>query len=231
MSSSSYPSRPATSNSRRVAERLQQVGIIVHLEQALGRNTVLELGDALAAVPIGAVLVAQAAPGSLRTLALLRERIGDAVLVGISGCVSEDEAKMAIESGAQYVMAPYFRPRTANYVSKLDVLYVPTVLSRTEAVENTARGYTLQCLYPAEIFGPDYLADLRAAAPDSALLAGGGITQKEVEAYVRAGAVGLVVSVTLDERTWWTQTRIIEQLRIWRSIWAQAGLQTSAQEG
>jgi 2-dehydro-3-deoxyphosphogluconate aldolase/(4S)-4-hydroxy-2-oxoglutarate aldolase len=229
MSSPSY--RPATSNSRHVAERLQQVGIIVHLEQALGRHTVLELGDALAAVPIGAVLVAQSAPGGLRTLALLRERVGDAILVGVSGCVDEHDAKTAIESGAQYVMAPYFRPRTANYVYKHDILYVPTVLSRAEAVENTARGYPLQCLYPAEIFGPDYLAELRAAAPGCALLAGGEITQKEVEAYVHAGAVGLVVSVTLDERTWWTQTRLIEQLRIWRSMWAQAGLQSSTQEG
>lgn len=231
MTSSSLPSRPATSNSRRIAERLQQVGIIVHLEQALGRNTVLELGDAFAAVPVGAVLVALTAPGSLRTLALLRERVGDEILVGVSGCEVENEAKMAIESGAQYLIAPYFRPRTANYAYKHDVLYVPTVLSRAEAVENTARGHVLQCFYPADIFGPDYLAELRAAAPASALLAGGEISQKEVEAYVQAGAVGLLVPVMLDERTWWTQNRIIEQLRIWHSIWVQARLQTSTREG
>jgi 2-dehydro-3-deoxyphosphogluconate aldolase/(4S)-4-hydroxy-2-oxoglutarate aldolase len=231
MSSSSLPPRPATSNSRRIAERLQQAGIIVHLEQALGRNTVMELGDALAATPIGAVLVALAAPGSLRTLTLLRERVGDDILVGVSGCEGENEAKMAIESGAQYLIAPYFRPRTANYAYKYDVLYVPTVLSRAEVVENTARGYALQCFYPAEILGPDYLAELQAAAPTSALLVGGEIGQKEVEAYVQAGAVGLLVSAMVDERTWWTQTRIIEQLRMWRSIWTQARLQASTREG
>lgn len=207
---------------RQAAERLCQAGVISYVQDSLPRNLLIELADGLAAAPVLAVLVPFAGLDSLQVISALSERAGDQILVGASNVGPAEEISLVVTAGARFVVAPFLRLSAALQAQKLDTLYVPCVLSRREAAEARVQGFSIQCVYPADIFGPDHIQDLAAAAPDTRFLAAGGILQKEAAAFVQAGAAGLAPELFIKQPPWWSQAEIITQVRAWQKVWEQA---------
>lgn len=219
-----FVSSPSSTNvhSQQAAERLCQAGVISYFQDTLPRNLVTELADGLAAAPALAVLVPLDDHFSLQIMAALSERVGEHVLVGASNVRSAQQVSLVVGAGARFVVAPFLRLSTALQARKLDTLYVPCVLSHSEAAEARNQGFTLQCVAPADLLGPDHIRELRTTVPDARFLAAGDILQTEATAFVQAGVIGLMPELFVKQPPSWSQAEVITQVRIWQRIWSQA---------
>ena len=212
---------PAASRRALAARQLAEAGIIAHIRGDFSTPALIEIGDALLAAPIAAVLLATTQPDALNAIPLLRQRGREFLLVGASEVETVADVEQAAAAGAQFVLSPYLHDAAALRAAALDVLYVPGVLSVAEAVRASACGHRQLCYAPADILGLDYLGDLRQAVPDATFFAAGGIADEQVGLGRRLGAAGLVVDDALISGSRWTQAEIITAARNLQNAWEQ----------
>ncbi|MCO6449717.1 MAG: hypothetical protein J5I90_02900 [Caldilineales bacterium] len=215
---------PYSAASRRqvIAQRLAETGIIAHIRDAFSTQALTEIGDALLAAPVGAVVLAMAHSNADDTIDMLRRRGREFLLVGASEIESVADVEAAAAAGAQFVISPYLHEMAARRAAALDLLYIPGVLTTGEAILAQNCGLRLLCYAPADVLGLEHLADLRQAAPEAVFLAAGGIDADQVEIAVRAGAGGLIFDDVLIPGGRWTQAQIITAARTLQGLWETA---------
>lgn len=175
---------------------------------------ILRLDDLGDAVPLAKVLVEagvkaleftltnQAAPSSIREC--LREipefRKGIAA-IGMGSVRSLEEARLAVECGAQFVVCPVTRPEVIHHCRSIRIPVCPGAYTPTEIESAWSAGADIVKVFPARALGPDYIKDVLAPMPYLRLMPTGGVDLSNVESYFLAGAVAVGVGGQfLDKR-------------------------------
>lgn len=115
------------------------------------------------------------------------------LLVGAGTVVNKKLAKMAVSSGARFVVSAGFNPQTVKYCLKKKVPVVPGVCTPTE-IEN-AMNYGLKLLkfFPAEMMGgTDMLKTFAGPFPDVKFVATGGINKDNMQKYLELKNIAAV---------------------------------------
>ncbi len=108
------------------------------------------------------------------------------VLVGAGTVLTVDQAAAAIESGAQFVVAPGSNGRVIERVLAAGIPMIPGVATPTEIEAALERGLQVLKLFPAEVLGG--LAMLKALSgpyPQVKFIPTGGISGANLESYLR----------------------------------------------
>jgi 2-dehydro-3-deoxyphosphogluconate aldolase/(4S)-4-hydroxy-2-oxoglutarate aldolase len=110
-----------------------------------------------------------------------------------------NEAEEAISRGAEFLVSPSFNPDVLALASQKNVRYVPGVLTPTEVMTAFNKGSHFLKLFPASVFGPQYLRQLREPFRDSRLkfMVTGGIRSENIRDYFRCGADFAAVGASL----------------------------------
>lgn len=148
----------------RVAEVLMQEGIIV-FEMTLNSERPLEAMQAV------------------------KRAFGDDACVGMGTVLDTTQARQALDAGANFVVSPAFNPAVVREVQAADVLMAPGVITPTECAEAWALGVRLLKLFPIGPLGIDYLQALRGPFDHMKFLCNGGMSDLNVGAFLKAGAV------------------------------------------
>ena len=129
--------------------------------------------------------------GALETIARLRD---DPELVVLAGTVrTAREAEAAVQAGARACVGPALVPEVLEACRKLGVPAIPGALSPTEVETARQLGAAMVKLFPATLFGPTYVRDLRGPIPDVPLLVTGGVDASNAGAFLQAGAAAVGV--------------------------------------
>jgi 2-dehydro-3-deoxyphosphogluconate aldolase/(4S)-4-hydroxy-2-oxoglutarate aldolase len=163
---------------------------VVRLENAARLEAV---ANALADGGIRALEITMTMPGALAALATLREPI----LAGAGSVLDAETARLAILSGARFVVAPIFSPAMVEMCHRYDVPVIPGAFTPTEILAAWQAGADVVKLFPAGRLGPAYLKDLRGPLPQVRLLPTGGVSAENAGAYLAVGAVAVGVGGAL----------------------------------
>ena len=107
------------------------------------------------------------------------------MLVGAGSVVSVKMAKVAIKSGADFIVMPGFNEDVVKFCKKKNVLCVPGVLTPTEITKAINLGCDILKLFPAEISGGvKYLKAVSAPFPNVKFIPTGGINQENYQDYL-----------------------------------------------
>jgi 2-dehydro-3-deoxyphosphogluconate aldolase/(4S)-4-hydroxy-2-oxoglutarate aldolase len=174
----------------------ERVIAVVRIEEAARLRPVVE---ALAAGEIRVVEVTVTMPGALEAIAGLGPGLDD-VLVGAGSVLDPETARLAILSGARFVVGPTFCPRVLAVCHRYDVAAIPGAYTPTEILAAWEAGADLVKVFPAGSLGPGYLKDLRGPMPHLRLLPTGGVTAENAGAFLAAGAFAVGVGGALIER-------------------------------
>ncbi|MFD1660643.1 bifunctional 4-hydroxy-2-oxoglutarate aldolase/2-dehydro-3-deoxy-phosphogluconate aldolase [Streptomyces caeni] len=155
---------------------------------------------ALAAGGVTCVEVTMTSPGALDSVATLRE-LG--LTVGVGSVIAPAQAADACAAGAAFVVTP---ARVEGVVGRCAPHGVPVVmgaLTPSEMLTAAREGAAAVKVFPAAVFGPDYLRQVQAPLPHLRLMPTGGITVAAAAGYLRAGAfaVGLGTPLVGDGGT------------------------------
>lgn len=154
---------------------------------------VIVIDDAAAALPLADALVAGGlpcaevtlrTPAGMAVLAAIAKARAD-IVVGAGTVLTHDQAKEAIDAGAEFIVTPGFNPAVVDYCLEVGVAVYPGVCTPTEIDMALQRGLSVLKFFPAEAIGG--LALLKAiAAPYHAVrfIPTGGITLENLAGYL-----------------------------------------------
>ncbi|MBO4355970.1 MAG: bifunctional 4-hydroxy-2-oxoglutarate aldolase/2-dehydro-3-deoxy-phosphogluconate aldolase [Clostridia bacterium] len=116
------------------------------------------------------------------------------MLIGAGTVISSQQAKVAIDAGASFIVSPGFSPKIAELCANERIPYVPGCVTPTEITAALEYGITLVKFFPAENYGGlDTIKALSAPFKDVLFLPTGGINEKNLLTYLsfpKVAAIG-----------------------------------------
>jgi 2-dehydro-3-deoxyphosphogluconate aldolase / (4S)-4-hydroxy-2-oxoglutarate aldolase len=166
-----------------VAERLRQVGVVpvVELPEA---DLAVPLAQALLAGGLSCVEITFRTPAAPDGLAAIRKAYPD-ILLGAGTVINEDQLAVAIDAGADFVVAPGTNPELVRECFARGIPILPGVCTPSDI--ELARGLGLRVLkfFPAEpIGGVGFLRALCGPYRDILFVPTGGITPNVLPDYL-----------------------------------------------
>jgi 2-dehydro-3-deoxyphosphogluconate aldolase/(4S)-4-hydroxy-2-oxoglutarate aldolase len=147
-----------------------------------------------------AIEVTFTVPNAEKIIAKLAGELGSDVYLGAGTVTTVEQAQMAIDAGAQYMVSPAYDAEVFAYVHSRNVAFFPGVLTPSEVLAAKKAGAEVFKIFPASRMGPAYLKDLRAPFPGLQMLPTGGIDVGNAADYIKAGAMALGVGGKLVDK-------------------------------
>lgn len=160
-----------------------------------------EVLEHLVAGGITAVEVTLPSPGSLA--AVRRWRTRSDVRVGVGTVISAQDAELAIEAGAQFLVTPTTSLPVLSTAGQAGVPVACGALTPTEIQLAWESGAWSVKVFPIDAMGgARYIRNLKGPLPDIPLLPTGGVTVVTTTEYAEVGCVGVGIgSALVDEAT------------------------------
>jgi len=181
-------------------EALRRHGIVAILRGVAG-GTLAARVDALYGAGIRLIEISLSDPAALPMVADLRRLAPSDMLVGAGTVTSAELAAAAHENGAGFLVTPHVAPDVIAYAVGRDLGLLTGALTPTEIALARGAGSTFIKLFPAAAMGPGYVGSLLGPYPDLELVVVGGIGSHNLDAYLKAGAIGAGVAGSLASAT------------------------------
>jgi len=186
-------------NGKSVLKRIGELGVILIVrcdteEEAVnGVRAVVEGG-------MRAIEVTFTVPGAPGVIRRIKHELGDSVLLGAGTVLTPEEAEDAVDAGACYLIAPNTDERVIGAAKRLGVPIMPGALTPTEIVRAWDLGADAIKLFPASHGGPAYIRAIRQPLPHIPLIPTGGVEERTVGEFIRAGAFAVGVGGALFDK-------------------------------
>ena len=108
--------------------------------------------------------------------------------VGAGTVLSTNSLQKALDSGATFIVLPTLMDKVVQYCVKRRIPVFPGALTPQEIYNAWSCGATMVKVFPAKMFGPSYLKEIKGPFQDIELLACGGVTPDNIQAFFTSGA-------------------------------------------
>ena len=174
-----------------ILKRITDAGLVavVRAETAEGAQ---RTADAVLEGGCPAVEMTFTVPGAHRVIEALAARYKPSELILGAGTVLDPEtARVAILSGATYVVSPSLNVETVRLCNRYQVPVMPGAMTVREVVEAMELGADVVKLFPGEAFGPAIIKAIKGPLPQAPLMPTGGVDLSNVADWIKAGAVAV----------------------------------------
>lgn len=181
---------------------------IIAIVRGMDESHIVELAGALREGGIRMVEVTfnQKMPESwahtCRAISAIARAEGDAMCVGAGTVLSREQLRAARDAGAAFMVSPNVDAGVIGEAKRLGMGAFPGAFTASEVVAAHDAGADAVKVFPAGVAGPGYIRALKAPLSHIALLAVGGVDEKNAADFLRAGAVGVGVGGNLVNRRW-----------------------------
>ena len=203
-------------------QRIGRHGIIAIVRGNFPLERLIAIGETLANAGVPIVEVTLNSAGALAAIGVLRDRLGDDVLVGAGTVRTAVQLQQTLDAGAQFSVAPNFDLATVEVAQANGFLHIPGVFTPSEAQMAHQAGCRLLKLFPADAVGPAYLRALRAPLDDIDFVATGGVTVDNIGHYRRAGAFAAGVGSALVSGAEQSMDDLASRANAFRKVWEEA---------
>ena len=164
---------------------------VISIIRGIESHAITEVISALHAGGIRCLEITMNTPGALAMITQARQ--SKDIFVGAGTVLNIDDAKKAIDAGAQFVLAPCLDVDVIKCCLDRDVLPIPGIFSPTELALAIQSGADLLKVFPAGSVGPQHIKDLLGPFSGSKLLPVGGVSLENTPAFMKAGSFAVGV--------------------------------------
>lgn len=140
--------------------------------------------------------VSLAGAGGASVLGRAADQLGTEVRLGAGTVLTTEDARLAADAGAQFLVSPALTPGI-EHAASLGLPWLPGALTPTEVAAACRAGAPAVKVFPASVFGPSYVRALRDPLPQVPLVPVGGVAIEDMPTYLEAGAVAVGVGSPL----------------------------------
>jgi 2-dehydro-3-deoxyphosphogluconate aldolase/(4S)-4-hydroxy-2-oxoglutarate aldolase len=148
-------------------------------------------------------------PGACEVIQNLRKGHGGRVVVSAGTVTTVEQARMAIDSGAQGIVSPNLYPPVVEFAVAEGVVSAPGCFTPSEIADALRLGADVIKLFPCNMVGPQYLMYMLGPFPGTRIMPAGSIELENMQSYYDAGAFAGVAGVT-------TEMQLLEAVRAGR---------------
>lgn len=193
-----------------ITETVQRVlaGKIIAIARGLGAEAAVPLAEALLAGGIDLIEVTfdqarpETWPDTARAIAQIDARLAGRALAGAGTVMSVEQAHLAHDAGAKYIIAPNVDEAVIAAAKSMDMAAFPGAMTPTEIATAHRAGADIVKLFPAAAMGPGYIKGVRAPISHVKLMAVGGVNQQNAAEFLAAGCCGVGVGGNLVDKAW-----------------------------
>lgn len=168
--------------------RIYKSGIMA-IVRSNDENRVLDIADSCLSGGVDVLEMSYTLPTAGSMIETLHEKYGEKILVGAGTVLDGQTARLAILSGARFIISPSFNKEVAFLCNLYQIPYCPGCSSVTEMITALKYGASYIKIFPnASFFGPNYLKALKVPIPNMPLLSSGGVSRENAKEWYENGA-------------------------------------------
>ncbi|MDO4523667.1 MAG: bifunctional 4-hydroxy-2-oxoglutarate aldolase/2-dehydro-3-deoxy-phosphogluconate aldolase [Eubacteriales bacterium] len=181
---------------------------LIAIVRGLEPEQIIDLGKALYAGGINMIEVTfnQSSTdhyaATTKAIAALKQELGDKILVGAGTVLSKEQVDLAKTAGASYIITPTVNTEVIRYANALGMVTMPGALTPSEIVEAYEAGADFVKVFPAGEMGTSYIKAIKAPLNHIRMLAVGGVNEKNIKDFLKAGVAGFGVGGNLVNKEW-----------------------------
>jgi len=141
-------------------------------------------------------------PAAPVLIARMRAAGRDRLTVGAGTVLDLDTLGAAREAGASFIVMPTLVPAVVEHCVAGGVPVFPGALTPQEIHAAWSAGATMVKVFPAGVFGPTYLREIKGPFADVELMAVGGVNADNMAAYFACGASAVAFGASVFRREW-----------------------------
>lgn len=145
---------------------------------------------------IRAIEITTNTPGAIKGIEWIRENYTD-VLVGAGTVLDSETARLAVLSGAEFMLTPTLKRDTIETANRYGIPVIPGVYTPTEILTAYEFGAKMVKIFPIRQLGPKYIQDVMGPLPFLQAMAVGGISIENAGDFIKAGAASLGIGSSL----------------------------------
>ncbi len=119
----------------------------------------------------------------------LNKKYGKDILIGAGSVLDSETARIAMLSGAKFIVSPSFNDGVAKICNRYSIPYFCGVNTPTELIVAKEAGVDVVKLFPANNFKPSIIKDLRGPFPTADFMPTGGVNKETIKTWLEAGAI------------------------------------------
>ncbi len=171
--------------------RIEDRGIVAVVRASSGEEAV-RIAEACLEGGVDAMEITFTVPGAHHVIENLAARYSNGgMMVGAGTVLDPETARIAILSGAGFVVAPSFNPETVRLCNRYRIPCMPGAMTVREVIEAMEAGADIIKLFPGELFGPAAIRAIHGPVPQARIMPTGGVSLENAGEWIRAGAVAL----------------------------------------
>lgn len=151
----------------------------------------MEIVEKCIAGGIQAVELTFTVPFAHRVIEDLARKYGDQIILGAGTVLDSETARIAILSGAEFVVSPHFNAEVVKLCNRYRKAVMQGILTVSEAVAAMEAGTDVLKLFPGELFGPAFIKAIKGPLPYARVMPTGGVSVDNVADWIKAGAVAV----------------------------------------
>jgi 2-dehydro-3-deoxyphosphogluconate aldolase/(4S)-4-hydroxy-2-oxoglutarate aldolase len=176
--------------------RILDSGVVAVVRLPSGEQ-LLDVAAAIEAGGLGVIEFTMTTPGATEAIAAASAAMGDRVVIGAGTVLDGATARMAINAGARFIVAPTLSRKTIEVCHRYGAVVIPGAYTPTEILKAWEWGADLVKVFPAASLGPRYFKDVLAPLPQVRLVPTGGVDLETAGSFIAAGAVAVAVGSNL----------------------------------
>jgi 2-dehydro-3-deoxyphosphogluconate aldolase / (4S)-4-hydroxy-2-oxoglutarate aldolase len=137
---------------------------------------------------------------TLKCLELIKRTYKDQVCLGAGTVITPEQVVSAVAAGAEYIISPNTDISVIKKTKELGKISIPGALTPSEMVTAYNAGADIVKLFPAGIFGTDYIKALLAPLGHIPVVAVGGVSVDNIGQFIKAGVKGVGIGGNLVDR-------------------------------
>jgi 2-dehydro-3-deoxyphosphogluconate aldolase/(4S)-4-hydroxy-2-oxoglutarate aldolase len=178
--------------------RLPLLGIL----RGIVADDVEPLAEAMIGAGLTAIEVTMNTPDAPARIARLCAVAGERLMVGAGTVLDLDALAAARAAGASFIVMPTLVPAVVERCTAEHVPVFPGALTPQEIHTAWTAGATMVKIFPAAVFGPTYLREIKGPFDRIELMAVGGVTADNLSTYFACGAAAVAFGASIFRRDW-----------------------------
>jgi 2-dehydro-3-deoxyphosphogluconate aldolase/(4S)-4-hydroxy-2-oxoglutarate aldolase len=177
----------------RTLSTIVKTGVIAVI-RAECSGSAARIAEACAEGGITALEVTFTVPNSAKVIEDVTRRFeGSNIIVGAGTVLDPETARIAILSGARFVVSPALNGDTARLCNRYQIPYLPGAATIRDIIEALESGADLIKVFPGETLDPTFIKAVRGPVPQASLVPTGGVSIENVRSWIQAGAAAVGV--------------------------------------
>lgn len=174
-----------------ILTRIRESGLVAVI-RAENEDKAVRITEACLEGGVAAIEITFTVPGAHKVIESLANRFSeDQIILGAGTVLDPETARVAILSGANYIVSPSLNLDTVKLCNRYRIACMPGAMTIREVIDCLESGADIIKIFPGELFGPRIIKSIKGPIPQAELMPTGGVTVDNAAEWIKAGAVAL----------------------------------------